>query len=112
MMTTNDTPDFCRLAEKRLYAYMDLKAKVENDLSFSQSEADKRDIEEIKRIEDAVNSVSGDYYGDAFRMRYFERKTDEHVAELCNCDTTTIRRNRKRLLKRVAVRLFGTEAIS
>ena len=69
-------------------------------------------LREIARIEDAVKSVEDDYYSDVIKLRYFNRMTDENVAEKLNCDVSTVRRNRKRLLKRIAVRFYGMEAVA
>lgn len=69
-------------------------------------------MREVARIEDAIKSVKDDYYNDVIKLRYFKRMTDETVAEQLNCDVSTVRRNRKRMLKRIAVRFFGTDAIA
>ena len=125
MIMTNNAV-FARQAELRLYAYKDLRAKLHSDVMHltalkreNQQHADikplhgviKENIRELTKIEDAVKSVSEDYYGEVMILRYFERKTDEQIAEQLNCDVSTVRRNRKRLLKRIAVRMFGVEAI-
>jgi hypothetical protein len=69
-------------------------------------------LREIARIEDAVKSVENDYYSDVIKLRYFSRMTDENVAEKLSCDVSTVRRNRKRLLKQIAVRFYGLDAVA
>ena len=36
---------------------------------------------------------------------------DEEIAEKIHCDPTTVWRNRKRLIQRLAVRLYGVDAV-
>jgi len=126
MIMTNNAAAFARQAEFRLYAYKDLRAKLHSDVMHLNSlkrenqqhpniktlhSAIKESVRELTKIEDAVKSVLEDYYGEVMTLRYFERKTDEQIAELLSCDVSTVRRNRKRLLKRIAVRIFGAAAI-
>ncbi|OQB14691.1 MAG: hypothetical protein BWY15_00841 [Firmicutes bacterium ADurb.Bin193] len=146
----SDNKCYYKMTEARLFAYNDLKAKMENDLldlqdmlkegpasksrdilyrsvnggvrlspdEIQQIKIDniKRQIEdcrrEISRIDDSVSAFDGDYYALIIKMRYFERKSDEVIAEILNCDVSTVRRNRKRLITRMAVRLYGIKALA
>ena len=43
--------------------------------------------------------------------KYIQRMNDEDIAEKIHCDPSTVWRNRKRLVQRVAVRLYGVDAV-
>ena len=65
----------------------------------------------INVINEAVNMISDDKYIDIIRYFYFENKTIEEIAELTNLDERTIYRHKKRLVKRIAIILYGDEAL-
>lgn len=65
---------------------------------------------EVETLERALNVISEDAYYKTVTGRYMEDLSDEAVAEAIPCDTSTVWRNRKRLVQRVAVRLYGAEA--
>lgn len=67
---------------------------------------------EISRLDDAIDAISDDYYSAIIKMRYLEGKNDEYIAEVLNCDVSTVRRNRKRIIKRIMIRLYGTVAMA
>lgn len=66
---------------------------------------------ELKAMEKAMKSIEADPYYLTVAGRYIERLTDCEIAEKIPCDTVTVWRNRKRLVQRVAVRLYGVEAV-
>ena len=66
---------------------------------------------EVNRIQRALNCICGDPYFAVIDHKYFQRLTDDESAEIMNCDPSTVRRNRLRLVKRIALRLYGTEAL-
>lgn len=111
-----------RNTELRLYAYSGIKAALKNDLFTLKNNSNKdtaelrRRIEnnsmEIARIDNAVNSLSDDAYKSIIRLKYQCKKTDEEIAEILSCDSTTVRRNKRRLVERIAVYLYGTDALS
>ncbi len=135
---TNNAPNYCKLAEYRLAAYNDLAAKLNMDLaqlyemkreigrgeddSVTQTGMMKKHaalqsqiadgMRELSRLDDAMRAVSGDYYAQIITLKYIERKSEEYIAELLNCDVSTVRRNKKRILKRMAVRLFGADVLA
>ena len=65
---------------------------------------------EVEAMERALAVISADDYYQTVTGRYVEDLPDEKVAELIHCDTTTVWRNRKRLVQRLAVWLYGAEA--
>ncbi len=66
---------------------------------------------EIKAIEDALAPLTNDSYFRVIEGKYFEQLDDEFIAEELHCDPSTIRKNRGRLVRRVAVRLYGVDAL-
>lgn len=69
------------------------------------------DMCEIEAVERALKDIKDDPYYFTVTGRYEKDLTDEQVAEHIPCDTTTVWRNRKRLVQRIAVRLYGVEAV-
>ena len=68
------------------------------------------DQEEIDIVTMAMKSVQDDFYYPAVEGLSL-RKTDAELAEQLYCDESTIRRNRSRLIRIIAIRLYGVEAI-
>lgn len=66
---------------------------------------------EIKLIDDALTPLTSDPYYLTISGRYFENLQDDIIANKLHCDSSTVRRNRGRLVHRIAVRLFGVEAL-
>jgi len=66
---------------------------------------------EIKTLDEALAPLTSDPYYLSVSGRYFESKSDEDIAESLDCETRTVRRNRGRLVRRIAVRLYGTNAV-
>lgn len=65
----------------------------------------------IKIIDDAISYLREDHYFDLIRMRYFEGRTREEIAEYFNCDVKTVTRNKNRLINQLQIRLFSDEVI-
>lgn len=66
---------------------------------------------ELEALEKAMKSIEADPYYLAVEGKYIERLSDNEIAEKIPCDPATVWRNRKRLVQRVAVRLYGVEAV-
>lgn len=66
---------------------------------------------ELEALDKALASIQDDPYYLAVDGKYIQRMTDEEIAEQIHCDPVTVWRNRKRLVQRVAVRLYGVEAV-
>ncbi len=66
---------------------------------------------EAELVEKAYTSIEGDQYAYCVQGRYFEDLDDESIAEAIGCDTTTVWRNRRRLVQRIAVMLYGAGAV-
>ena len=69
------------------------------------------DEHEIEAIERALAAISDDPYYQAVTGKYIDHMTDEEIAGEIHCDATTVWRNRKRLVQRLAVRLYGADAL-
>lgn len=69
------------------------------------------DQHEVDELENALKYIEGDPYYEAVSGRYFEGLDNEAIGAKIGCDATTVWRNRQRLVKSLAVRLYGTAAI-
>lgn len=70
-----------------------------------------RDQTEIDEIEFALQSIKDDGYRQIIELRYFANKSDDEVAAVIKCDPSTVRRNKGRLVRKIAVKLYGAEAV-
>lgn len=66
---------------------------------------------ELEVLEKALASIESDPYYLTVYGKYVERMQDSEIADKTHCDPATVWRNRKRLIQRVAVRLYGVEAV-
>lgn len=67
---------------------------------------------EIKNIENAVEMIKDDEYIDVIRYKYFDGKKDTEISEKLNCDESTVRRNKKRLVNRLVIIFYGAVALN
>lgn len=65
----------------------------------------------IEIIDAAIKKLEGDNYYDLIRLRYFEGKTREEIAEYFNVDVATVSRNKNRLINILKIHLFSDEVI-
>lgn len=78
----------------------------------TDAEADiAADEHEVETIEKALAAIESDPYYLTVTGKYIDHLTDEEIAGKIPCDTTTVWRNRKRLVQRLAVRLYGSDAL-
>ena len=92
-----------------------------NNIIESKIRSMERTKRQVERIEIGLSNIEHDEYYKIIELRYFgeelENETrkkycDEEIADIINCDRTTVTRNRKRLIGELEVILFGTEAIN
>lgn len=69
-------------------------------------------VQGIAMIDKALDAVKNDPYYQIIEMRYFEGRTLEDIGVYFNCDHSTISRNKSRLVKDLAMRLFPDEVIA
>lgn len=68
-------------------------------------------VQAIALIDKCMAALKNDPYYDILPMRYFEGRTLEDIGVYFRCDQSTISRNRTRLVKEVAMRLFPDEMV-
>ena len=66
---------------------------------------------EISVMERALASIADDEYYATVTGKYIDRLSDAQIAEEIQCDASMVWRNRKRLVQRLSVRLYGAEAV-
>ena len=69
------------------------------------------DTYEVAQVEDALQTIQDDPYCLSVVGRYIQKMTDDEIALDLFCDTSTVRRNRGRLVHLLAVQLYGALAI-
>ena len=65
----------------------------------------------IEIIDAALSKLEDDNYYDLIRLRYFEGKTREEIADYFNVDVATVSRNKNRLINILKIHLFSDEVI-
>lgn len=113
--------DAYKATERRLYALPILREKLERDRERlskldSAARADLKtviaaDADEVETLEWALVNCAGDPYYQTVTGRYFEGLDDEQIGKLSHCDVSTVWRNRKRLVQRISVYLYGAFAV-
>lgn len=71
-----------------------------------------RDQTEIDEIDYALRVAENDDYYRVITMKYFEERSDDEIAELVGCDASTVRRNKTRLIRKIALKLYGALAVN
>ena len=69
------------------------------------------DQHEADTIAAALARIENDPYYVVIAGKFIECRGDEEIAALIPCDTSTVRRNRGRLIRRLAVWLYGAQAL-
>lgn len=113
--------DAYKATEKRLYALPILREKLERDRERlpKLDDAARTDLEtaiaadadEVETLEWALVNCAGDPYYQTVTGRYFESLDDEQIGKLLHCDVSTVWRNRKRIIQRISVYLYGAFAV-
>ena len=66
---------------------------------------------EIETIDKALAVIAPDPYKDIIRLKYFEGKKPNEVACEFNCEPQTAWRHGRRLIRRLAILLYGVAAV-
>ena len=70
-----------------------------------------RDEKEIEEIDAALQTIKEDPYYKIISMHYFDGREQDVIMEACHCTETTLWRNRKALISRINVALYGADAL-
>lgn len=65
----------------------------------------------IKQMNNALDDIKNDPYGEIISMYYFENETRESIAEYFDTTVTTISRNKTRLINKLKVKLLSDDVI-
>lgn len=60
----------------------------------------------IKMINLILQDIKSDKYYKIIELKYFDKLTYEEIAEIMQCDVSTVSRNKNRLVNTIKVRLF------
>lgn len=84
--------------------------KVEEKIQVIEA-SNERLIEHINLIVAALAKVKDDPYYTLIRMKYFEGKSREDIADYFEVDVSTITRNKNRLIDVIKIHLFPDDSI-
>lgn len=91
------------------------EVKSDTDKAEEKIEAIEQSIQTtknfIKVIDNAISVLKDDPYFDVIRMKYFEGKSREEIADHYQVDVSTISRNKNRIVNLLQIRLFSDEVI-
>jgi len=62
-------------------------------------------------VDRALDAIANEEYKDIIKLYYFESKPQEEIAKLLHCVETTVWRQRKRLVDKLAIILYGADAV-
>lgn len=65
----------------------------------------------VEKVEDALTSLKDDKYFKIIPFFYFQKRTRENIAEIFDTSTTTISRNKNRLVNKISIVLFADEFV-
>lgn len=68
-------------------------------------------VQALALIDKCMAAIKNDPYYCILEMRYFEGRTQEDIALELNCSQVTISKNKNRLVKELAMRLFPNQII-
>lgn len=68
-------------------------------------------VQAIALIDKCMSALKSDPYYRILEMRYFEGRTQEDIALEFNCSQVTISKNKGRLVKELAMRLFPSQFV-
>ena len=66
----------------------------------------------IALVDRSLELLKNDPYYSILEMRYFDNRTLEDIAAYFSCDTSTVSRNRSRLVKELALRMFPDDVVN
>lgn len=70
-----------------------------------------RDEKEIDEINVALQTIEDDPYYQIIPMHYFDNQEQDKIMTACHCTETTLWRNRKALISRINIALYGADAL-
>lgn len=98
------------MRDDRKTAYQKTEELLRNYHEFCQSDQPYTK-KLVKKIDDALDVISNDSYGEIISLIYFEGESRESVAEYYETTVTTISRNKTRLVNKLKVMLFSDDVI-
>jgi DNA-directed RNA polymerase specialized sigma24 family protein len=70
------------------------------------------DEQEIQTMQRALGIVRDDEYYEIIPLKYFDKRSDDEIADELHCDASTVRRNKSRLIREMSVYLYGAVVVS
>jgi hypothetical protein len=112
-MKQHGAPQYSRSIIRHLKTGIRLTADEIADAQIQDLKAEIAGNElEVETVDRALLVIHGDPYAEIIKYKYFENVCDDRIGQLLYCDPSTVRRNKSRLIRRIAVFLYGAEAVS
>lgn len=99
------------MKDGRKTAYQKTEELLRNYNNFCKAEDQPYAKKIVRIIDDTLEDIEDDPYGEIIPLIYFEGETRESVAEYFDTTVTTISRNKTRLINILKVRLFSDDVI-
>ena len=121
-MDSNASQAAMAATERRLYALPIIRERIEDNRE-ELTELENCGVEALRhhsaslvrlirpKMQHALRSIGEDPYYLTIELKYFDNVKDADAALRLRCDPATVRRNRRRLVRRLALRLYGVECI-
>lgn len=68
-------------------------------------------LKAISMVEKGMKALESDPYYKVLEYQYFECRTQEEIARLLGCSQVTVSKNKNRLLRELAMRMFPEQAV-
>ncbi len=68
--------------------------------------------DKLKLVDSALDYVKNDRYYKIIEMKYFEKKTNNKIAEALGVDERTVRRNKNRMVETISIWIFPDEVLN
>ena len=125
----NDLKNSIKDREEEIQEIRDygLRGKSKSILKMPEGHGGDRDIEQeiinglekdikktrliVNRIDRVVAKYKSDPYGEIIKLKYFEQKTQQEIADYFEKDPTTIWRNTQRIINEIKVYFFPNDVV-
>lgn len=70
-----------------------------------------KDLQEIEEVKRALRTIDKMIYNEIIHYKYFDELSDSQIAQKLHVSDRTVRRNRKELINKIMIALYGIDAI-
>jgi hypothetical protein len=85
--------------------------QIQQELERSRRASMERTRRQVRRIERALESIKDDQYYEIIPMKYWDNLSTEEMAVKFECEVRTVQRNKNRMVNKIKLILFGSDAL-